>query len=114
MIKKQNRFHGHASLKYVFKNGEMARGRLLSIKYVHNARRKYSRVAIIVSKKVLHDAVLRNRARRRVYEIVRGYIPQLKSTVDIAAVIYSPEILTASHEDLSKQIDQLMAKLNLI
>ncbi len=114
MIEQKNRFHGHASLKYVFAHGELARGKILSVKYIHNPRRRNSRVAVIVSKKVLHDAVLRNRARRRTYEIMRNYIPRLPSSVDIAVVIYSPEILTISSDKLSHQVDQLLSKLNLI
>lgn len=107
MIPFYNRFHGHSSLRYVYKNGQAVRSRFLTIKYIANSHRKNSRVAVVVSKKILKSAVRRNLIRRRIYEIIRLKLPYLNTTYDIAVIVSSSELLGAAHEDLSGQIDQL-------
>ena len=96
MIPFTYRFHGHGSLKYVYKNGQAVRSRLFIIKYIANQHRKKPRIAVIVSKKVLKSAVGRNRIRRRVYECIRLKLPELNGTYDIAIIILSSEILNSS------------------
>lgn len=113
MISQKYRFHGHASLKYVFNNGQQARGRDLSIKFVDNNRRQYSRVAIIVSKKVFKHAVDRNRVRRRVYEIMRPRINDFKRTVDVVVTIYQQSVRDMSQNELVAEIDKCLTKLDI-
>lgn len=114
MISQKYRFHGHASLKYLLSHGTIARGRELSIKFVDNSRRHYSRVAIIVSKKVLRHATERNRARRRLYEIMRTRIPNFNRTIDLAVMVYRADVLTMSHTELSHSVDKCLAKLGVM
>lgn len=101
MLAFKNRFHGHGSLRYVYKNGRIVRGRLMSIKYSTNPRRKTPRVAVVVSKKVLKSAVGRNRIRRRVYEIIREEIPKLYADRDIVVLVSSAEIRSLPHDELT-------------
>ena len=114
MISQKYRFHGHASLKYLLSHGTIARGRELSIKFVDNKRRRYSRVAIIVSKKVLRHATERNRARRRLYEIMRTRIPKFNRTIDLAIIVYRADVLTMSHVELVRSVDKCLTKLGVI
>lgn len=114
MISQRYRFHGHASLKYVLANGTIVRGKVLSIKFVDNTRRHYSRVAIIVSKKVLKHAVDRNRARRRLYEIMRQRLLQFNRVIDVAVMIYQPRVLDMSYDELCLEVDKCLNKLGLI
>ena len=114
MISQRYRFHGHSSLKYVFNNGQQARGRELSIKYVTNNRRRYSRVAIVISKKVIKHAVDRNRARRRIYEIMRSYLPKFNQTVDVSVIVYQDKVLTMPHSELAAEINKCLTKLDII
>lgn len=114
MISQKYRFHGHASLKYLLSHGVTARGRELSIKFVDNKRRHYSRVAIIVSKKVLRHATERNRARRRLYEIMRTRIPNFNRTIDLAVIIYRADVLTMSHAELMHSVDKCLNKLGVL
>lgn len=113
MLQQVNRFHGHGSLRYVYKNGQAVRSSLAVIKYIKNPHRKSSRFSVVVSKKVLKLAVRRNRARRRVYEIVRHELPNLKSNYDLAIIIVSPEIISLPHNDLKTSIKQLLSQADL-
>ena len=107
MIPFRNRFHGHGSLRFVYQNGQTVRSHLMTIKYITNPHRKSSRLAVIISKKVLKSAVGRNRIRRRVYEYIRPQLLKLDKTYDIAIIISSNDMLYISQDDLINQIDQL-------
>ncbi|MDR2524022.1 MAG: ribonuclease P protein component [Candidatus Nomurabacteria bacterium] len=108
MISNKYRFHGYGSLNYLHRNGQTARGGMMAARYAPNARRPRPRFAVVVSKKVYKSAVKRNRIRRRIYEIVRGYITPDAPSIDIALNVYSPEILTLPHAELKKQIHHLL------
>lgn len=100
MLAFRHRFHGHNSLRYVYKNGTAVRGQYMTIKYIHNPRRKTSRFAVIVSKKVLKSAVGRNRIRRRMYELIRDQLMDMKDSHDIVYIIASSDIRTMQAGEL--------------
>lgn len=108
-----HRFHGHGSLRYVYKNGDAIRTHAITLKYVPNPHRKHSRFAVVISKKVLKSAVGRNRVRRRVYEIVRHELPHLATPHDIAVMIFSSEVIAMPHEELTNLIKQLFTQADL-
>lgn len=107
MLTISHRFHGHGSLRYVYKNGQAIRTRLITLKYVTNPRRKHSRFAIVVSKKVHKSAVGRNRIRRRLYEIVRLELPRMKQVHDVAILVFSSEVIHAPAGELTELMQQL-------
>ena len=108
MISSKNRFHLRGSLNYVYKKGTTVRTESVSLRYV-DARQEDFRLAVVVSKKVSKSAVVRNRIRRRIYEIVRLHRKEAGKpwptdmiiTVfdDRAAAVPSPE-LTATIRNL--------------
>jgi len=113
MIPFSNRFHGHNSLRYVYKNGQVVRSRMATLKFNSNSNRTKSRIAVVVSKKVIKSAVSRNRIRRRIYEYVRQQIPRLAQNFDIVIIVTSSEFLTMPAVELSSQIDQLLGRSGL-
>jgi len=92
MLAYKNRFHGHGSLRYVYSNGTSVRTQKITVKFAQNPRRKDSRFAVVVSKKVLKSAVGRNRIRRRVYEIIRHELPKIDGTFDVVVMIFHKSI----------------------
>ena len=113
MLAQQNRFHGYGSLKYVFKNGRKSRDKYLGFRVTANPHRQHTRVAVIVSKKVHKSAVVRNRLRRRIYELVRHELPGYQGVHDIAITVLSPEIIATTPAELRQSISQLSADLGL-
>src|SRR5262245_38924158 len=99
MISRQHRFHGYNSLRFVYQKGQTVRQAYLSLKYVANSRRSQYRCAVVVGKKVHKSAVVRNRIRRRIYEIVRHQEKQL-SNYDLVFTVFSEEAAKASSEEL--------------
>jgi ribonuclease P protein component len=71
MLAQAYRFHGHNAVQFAYKKGKTVRTSLCLLRYAPNARRKHSRVAVVVSKKLHKSAVVRNRIRRRFYEVIR-------------------------------------------
>jgi len=113
MLQQDNRFHGHGSLRFVYKNGQTARSSLAALKCIQNPYRKNSRFAVVISKKVLKSAVRRNRVRRRIYEIIRRELPNLKNSQDIAVIVFSAEVLAMSHAELQTAIKNLFFQAKL-
>lgn len=113
MIPFRNRFHGHNSLRFVYKNGKVVRSRLATIKTTPNPHRKNPRMAVVISKKVLKSAVKRNRIRRRVYDYIRNQTPRLSQNFDIVIIVTSSELLTMDSGDLLAQLEQLFVQSDL-
>lgn len=113
MINFNNRFHGHSSLNYVYKNGQTIRSGWLTLRFIKNTFKPSSRMAVVVGKKVLKSAVGRNRIRRRLYERLRYKLPKLNNIYDIVIVVNSSEIIRASHKDIINQIDQLFLQAKI-
>jgi ribonuclease P protein component len=107
MIPFNNRFHGHSSLNYVYKNGQAVRSRSVTVKYVTNPHRKQSRIAVVISKKTLKSAVRRNQIRRRIYECVRLKLPELIAVYDVAIIVTASDFINLTHAEMTQQLDQL-------
>lgn len=110
MLTKTNRFHGHGSLRYLYKNGTAVRSHWLTLKYIKNPRRKKSRISVVISKKVHKSAVGRNRIRRRLYEIMRHELPSFSGVYDLTIIVISSEAITANHDDLLVMVKSLIAQ----
>ena len=113
MLSKYHRFHGHGSLRYVYKNGQAVRSHFMTIKTVKSSRRKHSRFAIVISKKVLKSAVGRNRVRRRIYEVVRSELPKISSPHDVVVMVFSSELISLPNDELIAMVRQLFEQSGL-
>jgi len=114
MISRVHRFHGYGSLKYTYKKGETVRGPLLSTKYVFNPRRNKYRLAVVVNKKVNKSAVVRNKIRRQVYEVVRLSETNIKQPSDIVITVFSDQILELTHNELALMIKTQLHQAKII
>ena len=113
MISSSHRFHGHNSLTYVHRNGAVVRSQGLSLKYTSNPKRDTYRAAVIVSKKVHKSAVVRNRIRRRMYELIRLYIDE-KKAVDLVLQVFDENLASLSSDKLLRSAMELFAKAKLL
>jgi ribonuclease P protein component len=110
MIGRQHRFHGHTSLRYVYKHGQTMRGPLFSTKFAVNDRRKDFRVAVVVSKKVSKRAIVRNRIRRRFYELIRIRKSQIMKPYDIVITVYNEQLANMPAQELERLlVEQLVS-----
>ena len=79
----------------------------MSLVFCDNTR-GFTRVAVVVSKKVTKTAVKRNRIRRRVYEAIRQNFEFIPKKRDYIFVIYSDDILTIPYDKLVKLLGELV------
>ncbi len=113
MLARAYRFHGHGSLRYVYSHGKSIRSSYGVLKYAPNPRRKTWRAAVVVSKKVHKSAVVRNRIRRRVYEIIRTTLAKDMPPTDIVFVVHTSQLATTPHEKVQQVIVHQLEKAGL-
>jgi len=83
-----NRLKNKKDFERVFKQGKGYRGDFLFCKLIIN-KSKRSRFGIVVTEKVSKKAVIRNRIKRRLREILRLNLPKIKQGIDVVIVACS-------------------------
>ena len=114
MITQTHRFHGYNALRRVYARGAMTRGALFAIKYLPNDRRRSYRAAVVVSRKVHKSAVVRNRIRRRIYEILRMNEPAMGGIYDIVITVFSEQVASMDAANLSEQVTGSLRKAGIL
>lgn len=69
-----------------------------------------TRFGFITSRRSVGCAVKRNRARRRLREIVRRRFPRMPQSGYWIVVIAHRAVLTATHQELATEVEQLLAR----
>ena len=113
MLAKRNRFHGNVALRWVYAGGQQARGRHMAIRVRHQSDQT-SRVAVVVSRKVSKRAVVRNRIRRRIYEIIRTELLAESAGLAIVITAYDEALRTLPQAELREEIEYLLSKARSI
>ncbi len=114
MIDTTHRFQGHGSLRFVYTRGNTVRGIHISLKYIVNTRRSTFRVAVVVSRKVHKSAVVRNRIRRRLYEIIRRAGPDITAPYDLVLSVYNAQVAEMPSVELEETILHQLEKAGII
>jgi len=114
MILKKYRFHGYNSLRHVYTTGKTVRAGSMALRISPNPHRTDYRLAIVVSKKVSKSAVKRNRMRRRLYEIVRGYEPQMIAQLDMVLTVFEDAVATMPADELNGLVSKLLKDAKII
>ncbi|MBO7664268.1 ribonuclease P protein component [Candidatus Saccharibacteria bacterium] len=108
MLNKKYRFHSRGGVRYVFQKGKTVRTQKMSLTTLDNER-GFTRVAVVVSKKVLKTAVGRNRIRRRIYEAVRRNFEDLPKNRDYIFSVFTKEVAVMPNKELEKILGDLVA-----
>lgn len=114
MISKQHRFHGYNKLTAVYRRGQTVRGPLMTLKHLDNPRRSEYRLAVVVSRKVNKSAVVRNRIRRRLFELYRLQSSHFVRQPDMVVTVFSEQIATIDHAALAKMVDSQLCQAGII
>jgi len=114
MLARQYRFHGHNSLRNVYRHGRTIRGAQWSIRYCPNERRRCYRAAIVVSRKVSKSAVVRNRIRRRLYELLREQTGDMRRPYDIVLTVFQVDVSTAPFNELTEELCSQLTAAGII
>ncbi len=112
MLRKKYRFHSRGGVRYVYQKGKTLRSPKISLVYTENTR-GFTRVAVVISKKIEKSAVNRNRVRRRVYEAIRINIDKLPKGTDYVFVIFSKEVKKMKFSELEKLLGELVEEVRV-
>lgn len=114
MIDASHRFHGQGSLRFVYAKGRTVRAGTVSLRYIFNSRETAYRAAVVVSRKVNKSAVVRNRVRRRIYEIIRKNAELITEPYDLIFTVYGQEVAEMPHAALSQLIISQLTQAGVI
>ncbi len=109
MLNARYRFHSRGGVLAARAHGQKVFGREIAAVAVENPRGR-TRIAVIISKKVLKSAVGRNRIRRRVYEAVRRVMP-LERPFDILFLVQSAAVKDLPFEELQAKIQRILTNI---
>ena len=113
MLSKKYRFHSRGGVKWVYQHGKTVRTAKMSLVFVPNER-GFTRVAVVVSKKVEKTAVGRNRIRRRVYEALRRNFELVPKKRDYVFVVYSKEVMKMPFGELEGMLGKLVEESKIV
>lgn len=115
MISGKHRFHGRNALNAVYRHGRSVRVEHMALRVTPSKRADY-RLAVVVSKKVSKSAVVRNRIRRRLYEIIRLLKDEQRIDwpFDMVLVVYDDRAAKVSSEELREEVVRLLSKTHII
>jgi ribonuclease P protein component len=114
VISKQHRFHGYNKLTVVYRKGQTSRSSLMSLRYFQNPRQTSYRLAIVVSRKVHKSAVVRNRIRRRLFELYRNNAAYFVGPYDMILTVYSDQVAEMPADDLKKMVEKPLQQAGII
>jgi ribonuclease P protein component len=114
MIKRNLRFYGHNGPSRVYARGYTQHSPSLTLKYIPHTGRKSHRLAVVVSRKTCKSAVVRNRIRRRIYEIVRQLEAQIIAPCDMVFTVYSETLAAMPAKELKELVTTQLSTANLI
>jgi ribonuclease P protein component len=107
-IAPQHRMRTAGDFAAVRQTGVAHRGRCCLLLSLPNPG-EVTRLGWIASKRGVGGAVQRNRARRRLREIVRRRWPRVPHQGFLLVFIASRAVLTASHQQLATEVESLLA-----
>ncbi len=110
MLAVKNRIHGRNVFLRIFKSGKTIRSKYMNLNY-SPIRGKHFKVAVIVSRKVSKKAVIRNRIRRRIYELIRQEFTDYANGYNLIFTVFSNELAVLKTSELKKIIEDILKKV---
>ena len=111
MLKKANRINKDKEFDRAFKTGQPFYTKVFGIKAVDNGL-EIIRLGILVSTKVSKKAVIRNKIKRQIKEIIQKEIPDLKPGKALVFIVFS-QILDKSFKEIKESTASALRKLKL-
>jgi ribonuclease P protein component len=112
MLPKANRLRRRKDIQTLFSKGESVFDDVCGLKYRRNQRNE-TRVAVIVGKRISKKAVVRNRIRRRIREIIRHNLDDLVKGYDVALLVQGRAV-DMSSDELRSHVLRVLKKADLL
>jgi len=112
MLASRNRLKKKKEIERVFKEGKGFLGAFLFLKIVKN-NLGISRFCFAVGKSLSRKATVRNKVRRRISELVRLKLKNIKNGIDVV-LIALPGTEKKDLQEIEKAVDELFARAKLL
>jgi len=112
MLSKKYRLQKDKDFDLVFKKGKNLDSEFLFLKLRKNDL-EFSRFGFILSKKISKNATARNKIKRRLREIIRKQVGNIKSGFDVAFVV-KPRIIGKDYSEIKEGVEKLLKKAELL
>lgn len=110
-MKRQDRLRHNVDFQRVRRNGKFHASPLMVLAFLRNEL-DCSRFGFVVSKR-LGKAVQRNRIKRRMREVIRLHMPQIKPGFDLVFIARQP-LNQASYAEIEQLLEKLLKESNLL
>lgn len=114
MLSKSLRFKGLHSLDWTYRHSRTFRNDYFTIKFAYNKQISRFRLAVVVSRKINHSAVIRNKIRRRLFEAFGEFKDEITDHVDLICIINSASVIDLSYREIENQVKYFLVKNNLL
>jgi len=111
MLSKKYRVKKFKDFDELFEKGDFKSASSFYIKYAAN-NKNYSRISVVVPKKVAKLAITRNRIKRQLSEIVRLKYKEIKPGYNVL-IVCKPGVLEMQYGQLDREWDYLLEKSGL-
>lgn len=112
MLSQINRLKKKKDFEKLFKEGESFKNSFLILKMAQN-NLKESHFGFIISKKVSQKAILRNKIKRRLRDIIQQNIKDIKKGIDIVLIIL-PGLEKKNFLETKEILNTLFKKAGLV
>ncbi len=113
MLPNQNRLRRREDFAKVYAKGDRYRGTYLNLRILFDSNAPFTRIGIVVSKKVSKLAVTRNRFKRQLRAIFRQLLSQLKNGLQIVVTVTTVQS-KPSYQELWDDLKNLLAKAKML
>jgi ribonuclease P protein component len=110
-MKRQDRLRHNVDFQRVRRNGKFHASPLMVLAFLRNEL-DYSRFGFVVSKR-LGKAVQRNRIKRRMREVIRLHMSQIKPGFDLVFIARQP-LNQASYAEIEQLLEKLLKESDLL
>ena len=112
MLPKENRLKKNNDFQRVFKQGKYLKGNFINLKFIEN-NLPQSRFVFIIGLKISKKTVIRNKIRRRCFEVIKSTFNQIKEGFDLV-FLPTPEAVEKDYSETEKEINSLLKKAKLL
>ncbi len=102
MLKKKNRINLNKDFDQVFKNSQSFYNDVFGLKLAKNNLKDF-RLGVLIGVKVSKKAVIRNKLKRQIREIIKQEIPLFKEGYDLVIIVL-PRILDKNFDEIKKSL----------
>lgn len=111
MLPKKHRLTKDKDFQKVFKRGKYYSRAWLGIK-INKNNLKINRFGFLIGLKISKKATVRNKIRRRLSEVIRLKLEQIKPGFDVI-VLVQPEIVDKTYQEIDKNLTNLLKKAKI-